>query len=155
MRGSEMRTGELFSYVDLEKRVPEHHPLRLIRRIVNEVLADLDREFAELYAAEGRPSVAPERLLRALLLQAFYTIRSERQLMEQLHYNLLYRWFVGLAWMIRCGCLPCLRRTATGCWTPRWHASFWPSFSTTKRFVRCFRTSTFPSTARRLPPGPR
>jgi len=77
-------------------RVPEHHPLRLIRRIVNEVLADLDGEFAELYAAEGRPSIAPERLLRALLLQAFYTIRSERQLMEQLHYNLLYRWFVGL-----------------------------------------------------------
>ena len=69
MRGSDMRTGELFSYVDLEKRVPEHHPLRLIRRIVNEVLADLDREFAELYAAEGRPSIAPERLLRALLLQ--------------------------------------------------------------------------------------
>ncbi|MGZ3294547.1 MAG: transposase, partial [Xanthobacteraceae bacterium] len=96
MRGSDMRTGELFSYVDLEKRVPAHHPLRLIRRIVNEVLADLDREFAELYAAEGRPSIAPERLLWALLLQAFYTIRSERQLMEQLHYNLLYRWFVGL-----------------------------------------------------------
>jgi transposase len=91
-----MRKGELFSYVDLEKRVPAHHPLRLIRRIVNEVLADLDGEFAELYAAEGRPSIAPERLLRALLLQAFYTIRSERQLMEQLHYNLLYRWFVGL-----------------------------------------------------------
>ena len=61
MRGSDMRTGELFSYVDLEKRVPEHHPLRLIRRIVNEVLAELDREFAELYAAEGRPSIAPER----------------------------------------------------------------------------------------------
>src|SRR3981189_1948919 len=96
MRGSDIRTGELFSYVDLEERVPKNHPLRLIRRIVNEVLADLDREFAELYAAEGRPSVAPERLLRALLLQAFYSIRSERQLMEQLHYNLLYRWFIGL-----------------------------------------------------------
>ena len=96
MRGSDMRTGELFSYVDLEERVPRDHPLRLIRRVVNEVLATLDREFAELYAAEGRPSIAPERLLRALLLQAFYTIRSERQLMEQLHYNLLYRWFVGL-----------------------------------------------------------
>jgi transposase len=82
--------------VDLEERVPKNHPLRLIRRIVNDVLAALDREFAELYAAEGRPSIAPERLLRALLLQAFYTIRSERQLMEQLHYNLLSRWFVGL-----------------------------------------------------------
>jgi transposase len=96
MRGCDMRSGELFSYVDLEERVPSSHPLRLIRRIVNEVLAALDREFADLYAAEGRPSIAPERLLRALLLQAFYTIRSERQLMEQLHYNLLYRWFVGL-----------------------------------------------------------
>jgi transposase len=70
MRGSDIRTGELFSYVDLEERVPKNHPLRLIRRIVNEVLAALDREFAELYAVEGRPSIAPERLLRALLLQA-------------------------------------------------------------------------------------
>ena len=96
MRGSDARTGELFSYVDLEERVPAKHPLRVIRRIINEVLAALDAEFAELYAATGRPSIAPERLLRALLLQAFYTIRSERQLMEQLDYNLLYRWFVGL-----------------------------------------------------------
>ena len=96
MRGSDVRTGELFSYVDLEERVPQNHPLRLIRRIVNEVLAALDGEFEKLYASEGRPSIAPERLLRALLLQAFYTIRSERQLMEQLHYNLLYRWFAGL-----------------------------------------------------------
>jgi transposase len=96
MRGSDLRTGELFSYVDLEERVPAKHPLRVILRIVNEVLAALDAEFARLYAATGRPSIAPERLLRALLLQAFYTIRSERQLMEQLDYNLLYRWFVGL-----------------------------------------------------------
>src|SRR5262249_6591440 len=96
MRGSDLRTGELFSYVDLEQRVPESHPLRLIRCIVNQVIAALDGEFGKLYAAEGRPSIAPERLLRALLLQAFYSIRSERQLMEQLHYNLLYRWFVGL-----------------------------------------------------------
>jgi len=96
MRGSDQRTGELFSYVDLEARVPPRHPLRVILRIVNEVLAVLDAEFARLYAATGRPSIAPERLLRALLLQAFYTIRSERQLMEQLDYNLLFRWFVGL-----------------------------------------------------------
>ena len=79
-----------------EERVPQSHPLRLIRRIVNDVLSQLDGEFAKLYADDGRPSIAPERLLRALLLQAFYTIRSERQLMEQLQYNLLYRWFVGL-----------------------------------------------------------
>ena len=96
MRGSDERTGELFSYIDIEERVPENHPLRLIRLIVNEVLAALDGEFARLYAEDGRPSIAPERLLRALLLQAFYTIRSERQLMEQLQYNMLYRWFVGL-----------------------------------------------------------
>jgi transposase len=96
MRGSDERSGELFSYVDLEDRVPAGHPLRLIRRIVNEVLDALDGEFTKLYADGGRPSIAPERLLRALLLQVFYTIRSERQLMEQLHYNLLYRWFVGL-----------------------------------------------------------
>ena len=96
MRGSDERSGSLFSYVDIEERVPQNHLLRLIRRIVNEVLAELDGEFARLYAEDGRPSIAPERLLRALLLQAFYTIRLERQLMEQLQYNLLYRWFVGL-----------------------------------------------------------
>jgi len=96
MRGVDERTGSLFSYVDLEDRVPAKHPLRVIRRIVNDVLAALDGEFAKLYADGGRPSIAPERLLRALLLQAFYTIRSETQLMEQLDYNLLYRWFVGL-----------------------------------------------------------
>src|ERR1041385_3776159 len=96
MRGSDERTGELFSYVDLEKRIPVKHPLRPIRRVVNEVLAELDGDFSTAYAEGGRPSIAPERLLRALLLQAFYTIRSERQLMEQIDYNLLYRWFVGL-----------------------------------------------------------
>lgn len=96
MRGSDGRSGELFSYVDLEDRVPKHHPLRAICALVNEVLATLDGEFAKVYADSGRASIPPERLLRALLLQAFYTIRSERQLMEQLDYNLLYRWFVGL-----------------------------------------------------------
>jgi transposase len=96
MRGSDLRSGELFSYVDLEERVPAKHPLRKIRQIVNDVLQSLDSEFARLYAAHGRPSIPPEWLLRASLLQAFYTVRSERQLMEQLDYNLLYRWFVGL-----------------------------------------------------------
>ena len=96
MRGSDVRSGELFSYVDLENRVPAKHPLRLVRVVVNEVLSRLDGDFSKAYAIGGRPSIAPERLLRALLLQAFYTIRSERQLMEQLDYNLLYRWFVGL-----------------------------------------------------------
>src|SRR4249919_3649990 len=97
MRGSDTRTGELFSYVDLERRVPANHPLRLVRGVVNDVLAALDGDFAKLYARHGRPSIPPERLLRALLLQAFYTVRSERQLMEQLDFNLLFRWFVGLS----------------------------------------------------------
>jgi hypothetical protein len=83
MRGSDMRMGELFSYVDLEERVPPKHPLRLIRRrIVNDVLAALDGEFTKLYAAQGRPSIAPERLLRALLLQAFYTFRHRGDRIE-------------------------------------------------------------------------
>ena len=96
MRGSDTTTGSLFSYVDVEGRIPARHPLRLIRAVVNEALAALDAEFAELYAAGGRPSIAPEKLLRGSLLQAFFSIRSERQLMEQLDYNLLFRWFVGL-----------------------------------------------------------
>jgi transposase len=86
----------LFSYVDLEQRVPTKHPLRMIRTIANEVLASLDAEFEALYEGTGRQSIAPERLLRASLLQAFYSVRSERQLMEQIDYNLLFRWFVGL-----------------------------------------------------------
>ena len=96
MRGSDERTGSLFSFVDLEDRVPQRHPLRKIRQIVNEALAALDGDFAELYAFEGRPSIAPEKLLRASLLQAFFSVRSERQLMEQLDDDLLFRWFVGL-----------------------------------------------------------
>jgi len=86
----------LFSYVDLEKRIRPDHPLRTIRRLVDDALASLDRTFADLYAAFGRPSIPPERLLRAMLLQAFYSIRSERLLMERLDYDLLFRWFVGL-----------------------------------------------------------
>ena len=96
MRGGDERSGELFSYVDLEKRVRADHPLRAIRVVVNEALAALAEDFAALYAPLGRPSIAPEKLLRAMLLQAFYSIRSERQLMERLEYDLLFRWFVGI-----------------------------------------------------------
>ena len=97
MRGGDARTEALFSYVSCEARVPADHPLRAIREIVNEALAALSPEFEKLYAKSGRPSIPPEKLLRALLLQAFYSVRSERQLMEQLDYNLLFRWFVGLS----------------------------------------------------------
>ena len=96
MRGGDQTSGNLFSYVDLEIRVPERHPLRLIREIVNDVLVSLSAELENVYSHTGRPSIPPERLLRALLVQAFYSIRSERQLMEQLDFNLLFRWFVGL-----------------------------------------------------------
>lgn len=96
MRGEDRLSGNLFSYVDLEARVPARHPLRVIRSIVNDVLVSLSCEFEGLYSPTGRPSIPPEQLLRALLLQAFYSIRSERQLMEQLDFNMLFRWFVGL-----------------------------------------------------------
>jgi transposase len=96
VRGGDNRTGELFSYVDLEARVRRNHPLRAIRLIVNEALSALEREFAALYSPIGRPSIPPEKLLRAMLLQAFYSIRSERLLMERLEYDLLFRWFVGI-----------------------------------------------------------
>jgi transposase len=86
----------MFSYVSPEQRIPPDHPLRAIRALVNDVLGDLSPEFDRLYAKTGRPSIPPERLLRALLLQIFYSIRSEALLMEQLNYNLLFRWFVGL-----------------------------------------------------------
>jgi len=97
VRGEERKAEGMFSYVRLEERVPQGHPLRAIRALVDGVLNELSVEFEKLYSRVGRPSIAPEHLLRALLLQAFYTVRSERQLMEQLDYNLLFRWFVGLS----------------------------------------------------------
>jgi transposase len=96
MRGADERSGSMFSYVSLEDRVPQDHPLRAIRRITDRALQRLSPRFGTLYVNFGRPSIPPEQLLRALLLQSLYTIRSERQLMEQLDYNLLFRWFVGL-----------------------------------------------------------
>jgi transposase len=96
MRGDDEICGKLFSYIDLEDRVRADHPLRPIRKIANAALAALSGEFAALYAGMGRPSVPPEKLLRAMLLQAFYSVRSERQLMERIEFDLLFRWFVGI-----------------------------------------------------------
>jgi transposase len=96
MRGTEEVQDAMFSYISAEQRVPKDHPLRPIRRIMDEVLKRLSPEFEQMYSTTGRPSIAPERLLRAMVLQALYTVRSERMLMEQLNYNLLFRWFVGL-----------------------------------------------------------
>jgi transposase len=97
MRGDDVRMESLFSYLSCEARVPQDHPLRPIRTIVDQSLTVLSPAFDALYSDIGRPSIPPEKLLRALLLQAFYSVRSERQLMEQLDYNLLFRWFVDLA----------------------------------------------------------
>src|SRR5215213_4839820 len=96
MRGADEQPGSMFSYISPEERVPADHPLRTIRRLTDRALERLSPRFGTLYVHFGRPSIPPEKLLRALLLQALYTIRSERQLMEQIDYNLLFRWFVGL-----------------------------------------------------------
>src|SRR5437879_668839 len=96
MRGTDIQQSAMFSYLSPEDRVPADHPLRGIRRMVNEALRLLSPVFDEMYAGFGRPSIAPEKLLRALLLQILYSVRSERMLMEQMEYNLLFRWFVGL-----------------------------------------------------------
>ncbi len=96
MRGQDSRSGSLFAYVDLEQRIRSDHPLRTIRTLVDEALSSLDGRFGEIYSEIGRPSIPPEQLLRAMLLQAFYSVRSERQSMERLDLDLLFRWFVGL-----------------------------------------------------------
>jgi transposase len=97
MRGEDRTDGALFSYVDIEARIPAKHPLRAMRRLTNAALAELDGAFSALYEACGRPSIPPERLLRATLLQLLYSIRSERQLVERLEFDMLFRWFVGLS----------------------------------------------------------
>src|ERR1700685_3661771 len=96
MRGQDEQQLDVFSYISPEQRVPQDHPLRALRNMTDEALRELQPRFRRLYAKTGRPSIAPEKLLRALLLQALYSVRSERLLMEQLDYNLLFRWFVGL-----------------------------------------------------------
>ena len=96
MRGDDQQQNHIFSYLSPEERVRKDHPLRAIRAMVDEVLSQLSRRFDQMYASAGRPSIPPEKLLRAQLLQMLYSIRSERLLMEEIDYSLLYRWFVGL-----------------------------------------------------------
>jgi transposase len=96
MRGDDDLQEGMFSYLSPVKRVPADHPLRAIRKMVDEILKEMSPKFAKLYSDVGRPSIAPERLLRSLLLQIFYSVRSERLRIEQLQYNLLFRWFVGM-----------------------------------------------------------
>jgi transposase len=115
MRGDDRQPESMFSYVSPEQRIPKDHPLRAIRALVDEILADMSREFDRLYATTGRPSIPPERLLRAQLLQIFYSIRSELLLIEQLDYNLLFRWFVGLTMDDPSGMRRRSRRIGTAC----------------------------------------
>jgi transposase len=96
MRGADGQQATMFSYLSPEERVPEDHPLRSIRQLADRMLKQLSSQFEKMYSEMGRPSIAPEKLLRALLLQVLYTVRSERLLMEELNYNLLFRWFVGM-----------------------------------------------------------
>src|SRR5438270_9758983 len=96
MRGVDAQQSAMFSYLSPEARVPGDHPLRAVRAVTDQILAQLSSVFSSMYSSLGRPSIPPEKLLRALLLQILYTVRSERMLVEQLNYNLLFRWFVGL-----------------------------------------------------------
>src|ERR1700727_1385009 len=96
MRGADVQQTTMFSYLSPEERVPADHPLRSVRQLADKMLKQLSPQFEEMDSERGRPSIAPEKLLRALLLQVLYTVRSERLLMEELNYNLLFRWFVGM-----------------------------------------------------------
>jgi Transposase domain (DUF772) len=149
MRGDDGICGSLFSYIDLEKRVPANHPLRVIRQIANAALKSLSGEFGKLYSPIGRESIPPERLMRALLLQAFYSIRSERQLVERIDYDLLFRWFVGLG----IEDTTTFTKNPTGCWLARWRASFSSRCCRKTRSSACCRASISRSTARCLKPG--
>ena len=115
MRGSDKTSGSLFSHVDLEERIPVRHPLRKVRQVVNEAVAGPAADFEALYSAFGRPSIAPERLIRASLLQILFSARSERQLMEQMQYNLMFRWFVRLGTDDHVWVPTVSRRPVTGC----------------------------------------
>lgn len=135
MRGDNIRQEGLFSYLSPEARVPKRHPLRAIQAMVDKALAAMHEEFDAIYSHTGRPSIPPEQLLRAVLLQILYTVRSERLLAEQIDYNLLFRWFVGLSmddpvWDHS----TCSRRTSP--------ASSLPAFSTRRGWRTFCRTST-------------
>jgi len=142
MRGDDEQQASVWSYIPLEQRVPTDHPLRPLRAMVDTILAELSPQFERLYSRVGRPSIAPEKLLRTLLLQVLYSVRSERLLMEQLDYNLLFRWFVGLN-----ATPPSSRRTGSACWTAtspgRSSSASWPR----RASAACSRMTTSPSMA--------
>lgn len=133
MRASAEKSGTLFSDVDLESRIPAKHPLQTIRAIVNKALAALDGDFGDLYSEVGRPSIPPEHLLRAILLQIFYAMRSERLLVERLDFDQSFRCSLASGLTIGFGMLRLSRRTATACSTGTWRCASSPPSSTGRR----------------------
>jgi len=154
MRGDDVQQEAMFSYLSPDARVPQDHPLRPIRKMVNQALGELDGEFQSMYAREGRPSIAPEKLLRALMLQVFYTIRSARLLMEQLDYNLLFRWFSVYPWTIRSGTIPSFPRIKSAFFVQTWPRPFSVASKSRRPRPDCRRTSISPWTAPSSRPGP-
>src|ERR1700737_3653293 len=162
MRGTDHQQSWMFSYISAERRVPADHPLRALRVMADAALAQLGPAFDAIYARSGRPSIAPEKLLRALLLQVLYTVRSERLLMEQLDYNFLFRWFVGLSlddlvWAATVfpknggdlrGAGPCSPRTAGDCLRARWRRAFSLRWLARPARMVCSLTSISRSTGR-------
>jgi transposase len=141
VRGADYQTAAMFSYISPEGLVPQNHPLRAIRPLVNAALQRLSPQFDKIYAPGGRDSIAPERLLRALLLQALFSVRSERQLMEQITYNMMFRWFVGLSMDAPVWDVTVFTKIASVCCRVTSRAAFWPRSWWTPRSSRCCRTS--------------
>ena len=147
MRGDDVQQEAMFSYLSPEARVPQDHPLRPIRKMVNQALAELSGEFQAMYSHEGRPSIPPEKLLRALLLQILYTIRSARLLMEQLDYNLLFRWFVGLSMDDKVWDHSVFSKNQDAFSTRTWPRPFLGASKSRRPKPDCCRTSISPWTA--------
>ena len=148
MRGTDHQQSGMFSYISAERREAEDHPLRAIRTMVDVALRNMGPQFETMYAKVGRRSIPPEKLLRALLLQVLYTVRSERMLMEQLDYNLLFRWFVGLNIDDRVWDATVFTRIASGCCAPRLPRPSLPRCWPRPAAAACSRLSTSRSTAR-------
>ena len=153
MRGPDEQTSGMFSYLSPEQRVRPDHPLRAIRRMTDRVFAELSPRFTKMYSDIGRPSIPPEQLLRALLLQSLYTVRSERLLMEEIDYSVLYRWFVGLSMDAPIWSPTTFSKIATGCWRAISRARFLMPSAARRTRPACSRTNTSPWMARCSTPG--
>ena len=144
MRGEERRQRSMLLVVNLEERIPKEHPLTRIKQMADLALRELSPIFDEIYSVLGRPSIPPERLLKASLLMALYTIRSERMFCEQLNYNLLFRWFLIWSWMSRASIIRASVLTASACWSEKLLASSSGKLSRRRTRSDCSRTSTLP-----------